>query len=380
MKRRFKLKVNGECPRSLLLAYFLAKLKSDVYICNISKISNIENDHQIFLFSNFLKNILVKYDIWNEFEDISYGFNSLSIKDNLVSEQLLIRPENLSKNYLNNIGWTAIYSDIKRLLINQLLCLDNVHFILKNQLIDKTLKFDYEFNFNNNNFFNSYKFPLSLLKRKDKQILIFKVSLRGNVEKRFYEINTSDGLLILTPLNKNLYQIIWNNSSNQITERALSSKSFFLDNLTNLIPSELKIDQIIGEIKFFGVSDISPICLTNKNSIYFNENKFKSNSLYDLYFESFIRNILQLCNLLENNKFKNIKILNKLGFNYLLKKYFEFLINFSFYTSLFNIFTLNNRCLLFIRKLFFITFKKVNFFKTFFLRLLTISNINNLIK
>ena len=378
MKRRFKLKINGESPRSLLLAYIFAKLKCDVYICDISKISN--NDNQIFLFSNFLKNLLIKFEIWNQFEQISYSFNSLCIKDNLFSEQLLIRPENISKNYNNNIGWTANYSDIKRLLINQLLNFDNVHFISMNQLIDKTLKFEYEFNFNNINFSNSYKFPLSCMERIDKQVLIFNVSLRGNVEKRMYEVNTSDGLLILTPINKNFYQIIWNNPSNQITDRASSSKSFFLDNLTNLIPSELKIDQIIGDIKFIYFRNILPIYLTNKNLIYFNENIFKSNLLYDFYFESFIKNIHQLYNLFENNKFKNIKIPNKFRFNYLLKKYLEFLINYSSYTSLINIFILKNRYLLFIRKLFFIILIKVNLFKTFFLRLLTNLNIINLIK
>ena len=32
MKRRFKLKINGESPRSLFLAFVLAKLKCDVYL------------------------------------------------------------------------------------------------------------------------------------------------------------------------------------------------------------------------------------------------------------------------------------------------------------------------------------------------------------
>ena len=116
MKRRFKLKINGESPRSLFLAFVLAKLKCDVYLYDFLRDNNSKKNNQIFLFSNFSKNLLINFDIWKEFEDISFGFNSLKFKDNLVSEQCLIRTENFSEEYLKNIGWTARYSKVKCLL------------------------------------------------------------------------------------------------------------------------------------------------------------------------------------------------------------------------------------------------------------------------
>jgi len=368
MKRRFKLKINGESPRSLFLAFFLAKLKCDIYLYDFLTNTNSKKDNQIFLFSNFSKNLLVNFDIWKEFEVFSFGVNSIKLKDNLVSEELLLRTEDFSKKSLKTIGWTAKYSKIKCLLINKLNKLENVHFISNNHLIDESNFFDFEFNFN-----SYYEYPLSIFKRIDEQIIIFNVYLRGNVERRFYEIITTDGLLILIPINNNLYQIIWNNCSAQIRDRALSSKGLFLDNLTTLLPNELKVDQIIGDIKFLNRCNFTSTYFIKNNSINFNEDKFRSNTLYDYSFDVIIKNILIIYNFLDNNKPKNIKIYNKLGFYYLYRKYVELKVIFSFSNSLNNLFILNNVFSLIIRKLLFTLLKKINLFKVYF-----IANLINL--
>ena len=374
MKRRLKLKINGESPRSLFLAFVLAKFKYDVYIFDSLINSEFNYADQIYSFSNFTKTLLSNFEIWNEFEDISYCFNSIEFKDNVISEQLLLRTE-ISEKYLNTFGWTAKYSDIKSLLKNKLKDFDNVHFILKNQLVDESKTFDFEFNF------KSYdENPLKTHNRKKEQILIFNVFLRGNVEKRLYEINTTDGLLILTPINNNFYQIIWNNVSIQIKERSQNSKSFFLDNLTTLLPNDLKIDQIIGDIKSLNVSDISSTYLIKYKSIYFSENKFKSNILFNLKFDIIIHKILQIYYFLENNDPKSIKILDNLGFLYLYRKYIELKIKFSFSSFFINLFTLNNLFCLFLRKLLFILFKRVNLLKIFFIRNILTYNLKHSIK
>ena len=372
--RRLKLKINGESTRSFFLALVLAKIKCDVYIFDSLIESELEYDDQIYSFSNFSKNLLSYFNIWNEFEDISYSFNSFEFKDNIYSDHLLLRTE-ISEKYLNTFGWTCKISDIKTLLINKLKNFDNVHFISKNQLLDESLIFDFEFNFKNHD-----EYPLDTFKRINEQVIIFNVCLRGNIEKRLYEINTSDGLLILTPINNYSYQIIWNNASSKIKERSLHSKSFFLDNLTTLLPNELKIDQIIGEINYLNVINIySPYKIKNK-SIYFNENKFKSNTLFNFKFDIFIYNILQIYYFFENNDTQNISILNKLGLRFLYRKYVEFKIKFSFTISFINLFTQNNIFSLFIRKLLFVLIKRVNLLKIYVVKNLITLNIKDSIK
>ena len=381
MKRRFKFKISGESPRSLLLAFVLSKFECDIYLYNFLRDSNSNEDYQIISFSNFSKNLFNKFDTWKELKDFSYGVTSLHIKDNLVSDQLLLRNGNCcKKEYASTIGWIINYSNIKSLLINKLINVDNVHFISKNQKHNESLIFDYEFNFySHEKFLSLFKLPLSISKRIDNQVLIFDVFLRGNVEKRLYEINTTEGLVVLTPLNKHSYQIIWNNASLRIKERALSSKSLFLDNLTSLLPNELQIDQIIGDIKFFYYSNVHPAYLIKNKSIYFNESKLKSNTLYDINFDIVIKNILQIYKYLDNNTSKRFKILCKLRF-YFLRKYLGIILKFSFSNYLINLFTVNSIFSLYFRKLLFILFKRINLLKNFFMRNISYLNIDNLIK
>jgi len=381
MKRRFKFKISGESPRSLLLAFVLSKFECDIYLYNFLRDSNSNEDYQIISFSNFSKNLFNKFDTWKELKDFSYGVTSLHIKDNLVSDQLLLRNGNYcKKEYASTIGWIINYSNIKSLLINKLINVDNVHFISKNQKHNESLIFDYEFNFySHEKFLSLFKLPLSISKRIDNQVLIFDVFLRGNVEKRLYEINTTEGLVVLTPLNRHSYQIIWNNASLRIKEKALSSKSLFLDNLTSLLPNELQIDQIIGDIKFFYYSNVHPAYLIKNKSIYFNESKLKSNTLYDINFDIVIKYILQLCKYLDNNTSKRFKILSKLRF-YFLRKYLGIILKFSFSNYLINLFTVNSIFSLYFRKLLFILFKRIILLKNFFMRNISYLNIDNLIK
>ena len=381
MKRRFKFKISGESPRSLLLAFVLSKFECDIYLYNFLRDSNSNEDYQILSFSNFSKNLFNKFDTWKELKDFSYGVTSLHIKDNLVSDQLLLRNGNCcKKEYASTIGWIINYSNIKSLLINKLINVDNVHFISKNQKHNESLIFDYEFNFySHEKFLSLFKLPLSISKRIDNQVLIFDVFLRGNVEKRLYEINTTEGLVVLTPLNKHSYQIIWNNASLRIKEKALSSKSLFLDNLTSLLPNELQIDQIIGDIKFFYYSNVHPAYLIKNKSIYFNESKLKSNTLYDINFDIVIKYILQLCKYLDNNTSKRFKILCKLRF-YFLRKYLGIILKFSFSNYLINLFTVNSIFSLYFRKLLFILIKRIILLKNFFMRNISYLNIDNLIK
>ena len=381
MKRRFKFKISGESPRSLLLAFVLSKFECDIYLYNFLRESNSNGDYQILSFSNFSKKLFNKFDTWKELKDFSYGVTSLHIKDNLVSDQLLLRNGNCcKKEYASTIGWIINYSNIKSLLINKLINVDNVHFISKNQKHNESLIFDYEFNFySHEKFLSLFKLPLSISKRIDNQVLIFDVFLRGNVEKRLYEINTTEGLVVLTPLNKHSYQIIWNNASLRIKERALSSKSLFLDNLTSLLPNELQIDQIIGDIKFFYYSNVHPTYLIKNKSIYFNESKLKSNTLYDINFDIVIKNILQIYKYLDNNTSKRFKILCKLRF-YFLRKYLGIILKFSFSNYLINLFTVNSIFSLYLRKLLFILFKRIILLKNFFMRNISYLNIDNLIK
>ena len=84
--------------------------------------------------------------------------------------------------------------------------------------------------------------------------MTFKVLLRGNVNKRAYEIFRDEGPLALLPLSDNLYQVIWTSSISKAKDRLNLSKSLLLDNLSVKLPRNLRLDQMVGDVNSFPVS------------------------------------------------------------------------------------------------------------------------------
>ena len=150
--------------------------------------------------------------------------------------------------------------------------------------------------------------------------------------------------------------------------------------MTTLLPNELKVDQIVGQINSLPFNNIYSKFSIKNNKIYFFDYKSKSNIIHDFNFDMLIRNTIQIYNFLERNEPRKIEIANKFGFYYLLRKYEEININFSLPNYLFNLFRLNNILSIFIRKFLFALFKRINSIKKYFMSSLIISNINNLIK
>jgi len=123
------------------------------------------------------------------------------------------------------------------------------------KLLRKKIIFDYQF-FSSGAHSLDKKFLdfINIKKSYNQSCLTFKVSLRGNCEKRAYEIFRKEGPLALLPLDKNLYQVIWTSSTLKSIERLNSDKNFLMDNLSTILPDNFKLDQIIGELNIFPVS------------------------------------------------------------------------------------------------------------------------------
>ena len=133
--------------------------------------------------------------------------------------------------------------------------LDNVVFLSLQKFNQENIFFDYEFictgaNSVDEKFLNFIK----IKKSYNQCCLTFKVLLRGNYEKRAYEIFRKEGPLALLPLDNNLYQIIWTSSNTKSKERLNFDKNFLLDNLSTILPSTIKLDQIVGGVNIFPVS------------------------------------------------------------------------------------------------------------------------------
>ena len=203
------------------------------------------------------KKILSKFRLWEKLEPYLFGFDTLSILDSVTfsSTNLTISDLDEDLNSAENIGWVIKHSDLMNVFFQEIENYENIFFITPKKLLRKKILFDYKFfSTGANSLDKKFLDFLDIKKTYNQSCLTFKVSLRGNCEKRAYEIFRKEGPLALLPLDKNLYQVIWTSSTLKSIERLNSDKNFLMDNLSTILPDEFKLDQIIGEFNIFPVS------------------------------------------------------------------------------------------------------------------------------
>ena len=352
MRRQSRIKIIGGCPTCFLFALSLAKLDYNVFLFDDSRKSNLNIDNGIFSFSNSSNQFFKNLNILHKLEEISFEYNSISIKDNLISEEILLSSKESKEDKKSiNKGWITENSKVKKILIDEFLNYKNLFYTSENKLINNN-NFDLVINFNNLSYNNK-----NLLKEKDKDktlTLSFKVFVRGNIENRSYLFNTINGLILLIPLSKNIYQLFWIDKAIKIKERLILSKSQLLDNLTTLIPNSILFDQIIGEINSsIEVKFYYPYYFANK-TIVVNSSKQEFNLLSRLIFNKEKKYINQLNKIIDNKKSKN-RFNTKSKIDFFLMQFLNYLI--------LNLFIRNTIFALILRKFVFKIFNKIKIFK-----------------
>ena len=91
MRRQSRIKIIGGCPTCFLFALSLAKLGYKVFLLDDSRKSNLNKDNGIFSFSNSSNEFFNNLNILHKLEKISFEYNSISLKDSLISEEILLR-------------------------------------------------------------------------------------------------------------------------------------------------------------------------------------------------------------------------------------------------------------------------------------------------
>ena len=105
-----------------------------------------------------------------------------------------------------NIGWVVKHSSLMNLFFKEIDTCENIFFITPQRLLREKILFDYQFLSTGANSMDKKLLNFVDIKKSYNQsCLTFKVSLRGNCEKRAYEIFRKEGPLALLPLEKNLY-------------------------------------------------------------------------------------------------------------------------------------------------------------------------------
>jgi len=257
MKNNLNFKIVGSGPTGLLLSIALSKFNCNIYLTDLLTKNRLIDKDKTYAITHSTRKILSKFRLWEKLEPYLYGFDTLSISDSVTSVQTNLSISDLDDDISSaeNIGWVVKHSDLMNLFFQEVDKYENVFFMTPQILLRKNILFDYQFFSTGANSFDKKLFDFVDIKKSYNQsCLTFKVSLRGNCEKRAYEIFRKEGPLALLPLEKNLYQVIWTSSTLKAIERLNSDKNFIMDNLSTILPDEFKLDQIIGEFNIFPVS------------------------------------------------------------------------------------------------------------------------------
>nr|WP_075487989.1 FAD-dependent monooxygenase [Prochlorococcus marinus] len=272
MKNTLNFRIVGSGPTGLLLSIALSKFGCNIFLTDLLTRNKLINKNKTYAITHSTRKILCKFRIWEKLEPYLFGFDTLSISDSLTSSIT-----NLSFNDLDddisstkNIGWVVKHSDLMNVFFREIDNYENIFFMTPQKLLNKKILFDYQFFSTGANSLDKKLLGFVDIKKSYNQsCLTFKVSLRGNREKRAYEIFRKEGPLALLPLEKNLYQVIWTSSTLKSIERLNYEKNFLLDNLSTILPEDWKLDQIIGEFNIFPISLSLNLQLFNFKKIVF---------------------------------------------------------------------------------------------------------------
>ncbi len=257
MKNKLNFKIVGSGPTGLLLSIALSKFDCNIFLTDLLTKNRLINKDKTYAITHSTRKILSKFKLWEKLEPYLFGFDTLSISDSITSAMTNLSIFDLDNDLSSskNIGWVVKHSDLMNIFFQEIQNYENIIFITPQKLLLKKILFDFEFLSTGANSLDKKLFDFVDIKKSYNQsCLTFKVSIRGNCEKRAYEIFRKEGPLALLPLEKNLYQVIWTSSTLKAIERLNSDKNFLIDNLSTILPDEFKLDQIIGEFNIFPVS------------------------------------------------------------------------------------------------------------------------------
>ena len=366
MKRNLKIKILGEKPSELLLALLLLKSGYKVEIVRDSNIQKNNIDEKLIFISHSTKLTLDNINLWCHLQSKAYLIDSLYISDMSISKKLEFSFLDFKFNSVNanNIGWIINYSDISETIMNELSKFNNLFREINLKKNFRLINSYRNNKFTLNEFINKRIF-IPIFFKNNNSLIEFTVSLRGYVDNKIYSILSENGFIFLYPINKNLFKVKWIIKNSNLEDRISSSgNSLLLDNLSTIIPRELKIDKIYGDLNVITYCNNINKELSNSNYLSFRRKRSSCN----LYLELEDQNLSfdEVISVYNQIKKSNINFLFYAFFNFrfTIVRNLELILASIFYES----FISNNYFIKFIKKVVFYLLKRINMFKNFFLK------------
>ena len=205
MKNKLNFKIVGSGPTGLLLSIALSKFECNIFLTDLLPRDRLIDKDKTYAITHSTRKILSKFKLWEKLEPNLFGFDTLSISDSVTSATTNLTISDLDEdiNSAENIGWVVKHSDLMNVFFQEIDNYENIFFMTPQKLLRNKILFDYEFCSTGANSLDKKLIDFVDIKKSYNQsCLTFKVYLRGNCEKRAYEIFRKEGPLALLPLKK----------------------------------------------------------------------------------------------------------------------------------------------------------------------------------
>ena len=365
MNNDLKIKINGDDTTDLFLAFLLLKKGFKVQLFKKHN-NNKKLQKKFFFISYSIKLILENFNLWSQLKDKAYSIDSLSILDISILKKIDISFKDFifKKSNPNNIGWIISCSDFYDLLFNEITKFEGVFSELDFKF-NSVLKDSYKNKIANlNNNFN-YRLFFPIFNKNNISSIEFTASLRGAIDNRHYSITSENGLIFLCPIYKNIFRIKWISKKSSLERTQSFGNSFLLDNLSTILPNELKIDQIFGALNTTSIyTEIFKPKSQSNNYLIIKKGPSK---LLDFRLDglnSSLGEVIFIYNQIKNINIDNIISIWFIKFKFSIFKYFKLKLSNFFY----ELFTINNNFIYFLKKIILYLIKNVKILKVFILK------------
>ena len=359
------IKVIGSGPTGSLLALSLALHKCHVTLIEPLSDSELLNRDKGYAVTQCTRKIFEELGLWDNIKKSSFGFSSLSIIDDVLSQSVFVRNNDLKS--LNkdqtDIGWVVEHKLLMELLINKI---NNNEFIKKLNF-DSTNDADFDFILASDGRESSTrkKWQIKYFKSLYNQKCIsFKAILNGSPYKRAYEIFKSQGPLALLPLSKNIYQVIWFSSESETKSKLEITETKLLEKLRNELPDNIMPIKIIGNISSFSLAKAFALPnLKNFKNILVGDSAHSFHPVGGQGLNSCIRDVYELSLMINN--YENLSHINRKFFSlkYFLNRSID-IISLILFTEFLVTFFSNKSIILYpLRYLIFFVMKKFSFIR-----------------
>ena len=368
-----KIKILGSGPTGSLLALSLASNNCNVFLIEPLSDEELLLKDKGYAITQSSKKIFDDLGLWKFIKEYAVGFNSLSIIDSVISQEVIVRQSDLKTFNKNeeNIGWVIEHKYLMMILINE---------INQNQFIKK-----FKSDSTNNQIFNFIlaadgrnsstrkSWQITYLKRfYNQKCISFQAKIKGADNKRAYEIFRDEGPLALLPLKNNIYQVIWFSSLKTAQAKLKLSNKQLINILSGILPHKLNCESIISEISNFNVAQAFAMpSFKNFKNILVGDSAHSFHPVGGQGLNSCIRDMYELSIMINN--FNNLSVINQRFFsiNFFFKRFFD-IISLIFFTDfLIKLFSNKYIILLPLRNLIFIVLRKNKFFRKNLFSLMT---------